>query len=134
MGRAFFDKTAYAPIGFNPQDFETVLRNVIDSPDGILLIADEGGPIGMLGAIKYPFYMNRSHITVQELFWWVDENQRGTNAGTALISALESWAAEHGAKSVQMACLEAIEPQRIGALYRRRGYAASDHSFLKVAL
>jgi hypothetical protein len=132
MGKAFFEKSAYKGIGFDEASCVELFNKLVVSDDALLLIAEQDSPVGMIGALRYPFYMNNSHLTVQELFWWVDEDARGTRAGLSLIAGIESWATESGAKSVQMMCLDSLEPERIGNLYKRRHYKASDHSYIKV--
>ena len=132
MGRAFFARTAYADIGFDEESVLDLVAKLIGSPEGLLLIAENPHPVGMIGALRYPFYMNRHHITSQELFWWVDEDARASGAGLALVEALEQWVGSSGTHSLQMMCLESIEPERMSALYRRRRYRPAERTFMKV--
>jgi GNAT superfamily N-acetyltransferase len=79
--------------------------------------------------LLHPHYFNASHITGQELFWWIDPDHRGR--GSELLNALEAWVKDQGAHSFVMITLEALEPERVGLIYRRRGYRPVEHSYLK---
>lgn len=132
MGRAFCEASHYREVGFDESSVRTLMEQMVASADALLLIADAGKPVGMLGALRYPFYMNRNHPTVQELFWWVDESERKSGAGLSLIAGLEQWSKDSGAKSVHMGSLDSSDPERIEVIYKRRGYKPSERIFIKV--
>lgn len=128
MGRRFFDASGYEDI--TEYDPETVTRTFhLLMNGGVLLVVDSDGVVGAAGAMVYPFYFNAAHMTGQELFWWVDPEYRGV--GNDLRKALETAVQEKGAKSFSMIALERLNPELVGALYRRAGYRASEHSYIK---
>jgi len=47
-----------------------------------------------------------------------------------LLDAFEEWAAEK-CGTVRMIALEAVNPERTGRLYQRRGYAPLEHGYIK---
>lgn len=100
------------------------LQHLMASDLGVVFVA---GAHGAAGALLHPSWMNASHLTGQELFWWSDQGD-----GALLFGALENWARSKGANSFAMIALEACRPSAVGALYRRRGYLPAEHSYLKV--
>lgn len=131
MGKAFHAVTGIADL--IPLDGATLERTFLQLIEGetavLLVIEDNGRLIGATGALLHPHYFNADHLTGQELFWWVDPEHRG--CGGALFDALEGWARRMGANSFGMIALEAIDNGRAGAIYRRRGYRAVEHSYLR---
>jgi hypothetical protein len=103
---------------------ETTLRNLIASPDGVVLMTDKGSATG---ALLHPAWFNAAHRTGMELFWWAPAGD-----GLALFEVLEEWARANDAGSFGMVALEALRPDAVGALYRRRGYRPVEHSYVKV--
>lgn len=132
MGERFHEEAGMGEIApFSRVDCASMLLNLIESEGGILLVAVIGPAIvGMVGGLVYPFYFNRSHITGQEVFWWVDPAHR-KGPGLALLEALETEARARGCESWSMVALEAVAPQAVGSIYRRRGYRPSEHSYIK---
>lgn len=117
IGRRF---TAAAGMPFDEQALTQTLEQLMAADDGVLLVTAEA--TGVLGGIAFrnPFNTER---TAQELFWWAEQG------GLDLLAAFESWAAEHGATRVVMVCLEALEPERVERIYRRRGYVPLERGF-----
>jgi len=130
MGRAFFAATAFGEIGFEEDEARATLTLLAER--GILLVAEQNGLCGMAGALVFPFYFNLSHLTAQELFWWVDPRARQSGQGAELLAALEAAARARGAKSLTMIALDEIDGPRVAELYRRNGYAPSERNFIKV--
>lgn len=125
MGRRFFEAMANPLIGdYSEEAAAATAKMLIESDDGILLV----GPHGMAGALVYPFYMT-GQSTAQELFWWVDPDHRGM--GQMLLTALESAARAKGAETMTMIALENLNPDAVGAIYRRAGYRPSEHSYIR---
>lgn len=127
MGERFFSATPYTKIiDYDPASIEKMLHHLIDCGDGILLVA--GDPIvGVAGALLYPFYFNLSHKTGNEIFWWVDEDQRGV--GLRLFRSLENSVKDAGADSFSMSEITGMKPA--GHIYERAGYVQSDSTFIK---
>lgn len=112
---------------FVAEDFALTLERMIDAEEGILLVADDGGPIGMAGGLAYPMYFNHAHKTGQEMFWWVLPDRRGV--GAELLSALEAEARQRGCKSWAMIGLEGMKS--VDSLYERRGYRPFERLWIK---
>lgn len=129
MGRAFHAVTGVADV--IPLDEATLTQTFLNLMQGgvILVVEGEDGLVGATGALLHPHYFNASHLTGQEMFWWIDPEHRG--CGAELFTALEQWVRDQGAHSFSMIALDALDPERVGLIYRRRGYRATEHSYLR---
>lgn len=131
MGRAFHAVTGAADlIPLDDATLERTFTQLIEGEAAVLLVVEgETGLVGATGALLHPHYFNAAHLTGQELFWWIDPEHRGQ--GAALLNALEQWVSEQGAHSFSMIALEALEPDKVALIYRRRGYRPVEHSYLR---
>lgn len=130
MGRAFFDESGFAAeTAFDPATTAQTVTHLINSPQGVLLIAETDQIIGIAGALAYPHYFNADSLTAQELFWWVRPESRGGSAGVRLLQAMEAWAKGVGCTTMTMICLPIDSPAE--RVYQRVGYRASERSYIK---
>lgn len=128
MGERFFAASGYGEVTeFDRESFRGTIERL--ATDGVLLVVEGAyGLVGMAGAMVYPFYFNVKHQTAQEMFWWVDTEHRGV--GSKLFDAMVEQVKARGAKSLSMIALDALEPEKVGAFYRRRGFRPSERSFI----
>lgn len=132
MGQRFFAVAGCADIAdFDVASFKATVAHLMAGDSCCLVVEVDGHVIGAAGAMAYPFYFNTSHKTGQEIFWWINPEHRGGSAGTRLFAALEAWARDAGCKSFSMIALDAVEPNKVGAFYRRSGYRPTEHSYIK---
>jgi GNAT superfamily N-acetyltransferase len=110
------------PCGFDAGTMEQTLRFLMDSDDGFIFVSDNGA----VGGLAHPHPFNAAHKTGTELFWWAD------SGGRELFDAMEERVRALGCHSWMMIALESMRPTAVGALYRRRGYAPVEHSYMKV--
>ena len=85
----------------------------------------------MVAGVLSPVYFNHAHKSGEELFWWVDPERASQGIGIRLLIALEDEAKTRGAQSFQMKSIARLNGDRMGRLYERRGYRASEHTFIK---
>lgn len=132
LGHRFYREAGWDDVAeWDAHSIGVTLRNMVAGEGGIVLVLEREGVIrGMAGGLVYPLYFNHTHLTGQELFWWVNPIERA-GAGIALLDALETAARERGAQSWSMLALDTLRPDVVGALYRRRGYRPSERSFIK---
>lgn len=114
-GREFHAASPYADREYSPERVENVLKGMINT--GIVLISDKG----MAGALKAPLWFADGDIA-QELFWWGDAELR---------EGLEDWAKSEGVAGFTMVCLENEKAPVLSRLYRMKGYALTEHHFLR---
>lgn len=124
MGRAFAQAADQPDV--DPDPLISVLN---DLP--ILKVVENGEVCGMAAAVVYPHYWSPDTLVAQELWWWVDETARGSRAGVMLLEALEESAKVLGASKLMMLALDALNPDGVERLYRRRGYVPQERTFVK---
>jgi hypothetical protein len=132
IGERFHSEAQWGDIvAYSVEDCQKTIRTLIENEDGICIVADDGGKIiGIAGGLVHPFYFNHAHRTGMELFWWVDPEYRG-GVGLPLFTALEDAARDRGCESWAMIALDRVNPDLTGRIYQRRGYRASEHSWIK---
>lgn len=132
LGQCFFNESGWSDVAeWDDASIRQTLAHLIENEGGILLVAEHDGRIvGMTGGMVHPLYFNHAHLTGQELFWWVEPEHR-KGVGAALLDRLEDEARARGAVSWAMIALDKVRPEAVGAVYRRRGYRASEHSYIK---
>ena len=122
MGEKFATKANLkSHVGYDTASMEATFTALIENGHPVFI-----GEAGTIGAICLPHPFNSNHIQASELFWWSEGRE-----GLRLLAALEEYCAVN-AHSLQMITLEAVEPERTGKLYKRRGFAPLEHSYIKV--
>lgn len=110
-----------AQIGYPNLPEETVgrLREVLDRPDGTVLVAEEEGAItgwlyafGTHSAEAGPFALIAGLL--------VDESRRGRKIGEALVEAAADWAGQHGFSTLRV--MSNIVRERDHSFYERLGF------------
>ena len=110
------------------------LISAVDNPMvGIWLAEKDGVMIGICGAIKYPLYFSPQHTIVQELWWWLTPEARGSGAGQALYKTLEAWAQENDAAALFMIALDDDRVEKTSKFYARAGFKPMERTFVKGA-
>ena len=123
MGQRFADKAKLTEhVGYDPVSMATTFEAMIAGEGHVILIGENGA----IGGLSGPHPFNHAHIIAQELFWWSEGRE-----GLRLLAAFEEWAAAR-CHSLRMITLEAVEPERTGRLYQRRGYAPLEHGYIRV--
>jgi GNAT superfamily N-acetyltransferase len=126
MGKRFFEASGYSDIAeFDTESLRASFEALLSSDSAVVLV----GEGAMAAALIYPFYFNANHKTAQEMFWWVDPEQRGI--GTQLLDALIAGCKAKGAESLSMIALERLTPEKVGGIYERRGFRPSERSYIK---
>lgn len=125
MGERFFNLSGYADnFSYDTYTTSEMFKTLIDT--GCLLT---DGKHGMIGFIIFPIFFNKSQFLSQELFWWVDEEQRKTGLGVELLETAEKRATELGAKTMLMLSLDRLDGDRIGQLYEKMGYNKTEQIY-----
>jgi GNAT superfamily N-acetyltransferase len=132
MGLRFVAQTAYAD--YLKPDKLTIfntLTHLIESPNGIVLVNDDAGPLtgAILGAL-FPHFVT-GEIVCGELAWWVEPEARG-QTGTRLLHALEDAAKAKGAVRINVA--QPPGNPGVGILCERRGYRPAELTYTKALL
>lgn len=129
MGARFYETTHYKDFAaYSPDSVAALAEMLIDT--GILLIADDDGPVGMVGLCVAPFLFNASLKAAYEVVWWVNPEHRGGLTGARLLKAVEPAARDKGCVSIQMLHMSNSPPQA-GQMYARMGYTHTESSWTK---
>ena len=121
MGERMAAKAALA-VGYDRASVAVTLSQLIDSPDGILLVSDSG----MIGGLCYPHPFNHAVKIGQEFFWYSEGKD-----GPELLAAAEAKARQLGASHWTMLAQETMRPEAVGRYYSRQGYAPLERSYIK---
>lgn len=123
MGQRFAMETEYRDlIAINQERLSSFIETTLANPESCVLVSGSDDLTGMIALLTYdhPFSGER---TAFEVVWWVDPEARGD--GVRLLRGAETWARERGIRKMQM-----VAPnERVGALYRRLGYAPVETSY-----
>lgn len=131
LGKEFHAAAGWGDIfPYSVDDCAASLAQFMASDAFICLVADEGRIVGMTAGVVAPVYFNLSHMSGEELFWWVS-GDAPQMTGIRLLEALENEGRARGCASWQMKSIDKLNGDRMGRLYERRGYRASEHSFIK---
>lgn len=122
MGERFAAKARLSDhVGYDPASMERTFSAMIEGGHPVFI-----GESGAIGAVSTPHPFNADHIMAQEMFWWSEGRE-----GLRLLAALEAWAEEH-CHSLRMITLEAVEPERTGRIYERRGFVPLERGYVRV--
>ena len=131
LGEEFHRQAGWSDIfGYSVEDCAASLTSLNQLDQFIGLVADEGKIVGMTAGVISPVYFNHAHQSGEELFWWVSKDAP-QGVGLRLLVALEEEAKARGCDSWQMKSIARLNGDRMAKLYERRGYRASEHSFIK---
>lgn len=130
LGAEFHAKAGWDEIAYSEDDCLTSLTRFLETGSFVGLVADDGHIVGMIAGLISPVYFNYSHISGEELFWYVADDAPQMT-GIKLLKAMESEARAHGCRSWQMKSLARLGGERMVQLYERMGYRRSESSFLK---
>lgn len=120
---------------FDRDGMAVTLRGMLANPRaGVWLALRNGSPIGLAGALLYPLYFNPAYEVVQELFWWLDPDARGSGAGEKLFQNVQNWANDMGASAVFMIALDDNRVSKMDKFYRRAGFQPMERTYMKGTL
>lgn len=121
MGEKFAAKARLEEhVGYDPASMGKTFRALIEGEQFCLFVGEQGA----IGGMKAPHPFNNARLIADELFWWSEGRE-----GLRLLAAFENWASD---AIVRMTALEAVEPDRTGKLFERRGYRPLERAFVKV--
>ena len=130
LGERFHAQAGWEEIEYSREDCAASLANLMASGLFICLVAETEKIVGMASGVMSPVYFNHAHKSGEELFWWVS-GDAPQMTGVRLLDGLEKAARAKGCQSWQMKSLARLNGERMTRLYERRGYRASEQSFIK---
>lgn len=130
LGAQFHAQAGWDEIPYVAAECQAFLHNAMVSESFICLVSDNDGIDGMIAGVMSPVYFNWSHKSGEELFWWVSDSAPQMT-GLRLLDAIEQEAKAKGCNSWQMKSLARLGGERMLKLYERKGYRASERTFIK---
>jgi len=98
------------------------LTRAVASPDMDVLMTDGGHLIATLYSLPF----NKSVRIASEINFYAEDG-----AGADLLSAFEQWARDKGAVVCDIATMHGYRHEAIDRLYRRMGFSATEHHYIK---
>ena len=128
MAKSFIEEHYSDTLTFNATHTREMLKRLIESPSGFLLVSDRDGigVVGTIGVIVYdhPF---TGQALCSEMFWWVEKPFRGKADGMRLLRHAEKWV-----KTNRIPWMHMVAPNdRVKAFYKRLGYSELETHFHK---
>jgi len=132
IGQEFFNMTELDNVTtYNLESVTNLLSNSIDDESSTVLVVElDGEIVGATGATIYPFYFNTDNRVAQEFFWYIAETHRGGLIGVKLFKALEMWALENGAQTMDMTAL-GVNQRSVGQFYEKQGYYRQETHYMR---
>lgn len=130
LGAIFHAQAGWTEIEYHEADCAASLAKFMESNAFICLVADCDGIVGMAAGVVSPVYFSLDHLSGEELFWWVSDSAPQMT-GLRLLRGLEIEAKALGCRTWQMKSLDRLGGDRMDSVYKRRGYRASERSFIK---
>lgn len=108
-------------VPFDEESMFESLYALIDGGLGVVFLSGNGFLVGM----SYPMPLNKSFTAAQELYWFCNGKDEG------LRDAFEAWAAERGARIIDMCFNEDERAEGMKRLYRMKGYRPMETHVVK---
>lgn len=119
---------------FDRDGMAVTLKEMLSNPRaGVWLALRGDAPVGIAGALLYPLYFNPAYEVVQELFWWLNPEARGSGAGEKLFRSVQDWAKDTGAVAVFMVALDDDRVNKMDKFYRRAGFSPMERTYMRGA-
>lgn len=113
----------WSRLSFNRLKARTMMRAIIESPCGVIFVAERNGiVVGGIAGVAEPHWSS-DDIVANEISFFMSEEARGTMAATRLICALRAWAEIRGAKWLHAGTSTGLDPERTAGLYERLGFS-----------
>lgn len=90
-------------------------------------IIGKGFIVGMIA----PSFLHPGKVQCSELAWYVEPECRGTSVSIKLMKMYEAEAKDRGCDKITMVCLEALNPEATGNIYKKLGYNRLETHFIK---
>lgn len=121
LSAAMHNESRYRTLPYNADKFAAVLQQLLDSPQGMVAVAErEGRVIGAIAAVITEHYFADATISY-ELGLYIEKPQRGGLAGYRLAKAYIDWARSRGVDQIDMGITTGINESRTASLYTRLG-------------
>lgn len=122
LGEAMHAESRYARHPWNTAKVEALIAGLIESPDGLALVAERDGALigGFLGSVDEHYFTNARQACDFALF--VSPDRRGALTGKQLLAAYVAWARERGADMIQLGITTGVKTEATTMLAEACGF------------
>lgn len=121
LSETMHQESRYRTLLYNGDKFARLMARLIDSPAGMVAVAERDGQIiGAIAGVVTDHYFADATISY-ELGLYVEKAHRGTLAGYRLAKEYIDWAKSQGVDQVDMGITTGIDEERTGRMYERLG-------------
>jgi GNAT superfamily N-acetyltransferase len=127
MGEDFITSTSYKDVlSFNETQLATMMRRLIDTETGLLMVAESSHIKGGIGMVVYRHPMS-DELVSSEAFWWINKEDRSGFDAVRLVLKAEEWVKSKGARWAHMVAPD----EKVGKFYERLGYTPLEMHYTK---
>lgn len=121
LGAQMHAESRYRVLAFSAARAERTLQMLLDSPNGFLWVAADGGAVtGGLAAMSVPHWASDDEVAT-DLALFVAPDARGGLTAARLVTRYREWARERGAVIVDMGVSTGVHPEQTARLLERLG-------------
>lgn len=115
----------WSRLPYSAERVSSTLRTLIESPDGLVLVADRSGKLvgGILGLMSWDWMSDQR--TAQELALFMLPEYRGSITPCRLVAGLVAWAKIKGAQWIEAGVSTGVSVERTARLYEALGFERS---------
>ena len=84
----------------------------------------------IIGTIT-PSFLSPQLKQCSEVAWFVEKEYRGGSTAIKLMKKYEQLALDNDCNLITMVCLESLEPEKIGSIYKKLGYKLLEYHYTK---
>ena len=112
----------FSRLSFSRDRLTATLAQLIQSPQGFLWVAEEGGGmVGGMAALIHPHWFS-DDLVASDLALFMSPQARGGMAAARLLRHYKAWAMAHGAVLVQAGVSTGLRTENTAQLYERMGF------------
>jgi GNAT superfamily N-acetyltransferase len=119
----------YAEAGFEYPDNVREYYESLNINPLIFTVVDTGK--GFIVGMIAPSFLEPDKLACTELAWYVEPEYRGTSVAIKLMKRYEKKAIESRCDIVTMVALNSLNPDKVGAIYKKMGYNTLEHHYIK---
>lgn len=122
----------FSPYRYLQEKLFDLTYNLIESPDGIVLVAEDGEQmVGMMLGFTTEFFFSDAKYASDIVLYVVPE-KRGSSAAVRLVNEFRMQARERGAAEFVPGTSTGVEPERTKKFYEAMGCEALGYSMRQV--
>lgn len=114
------------PQYYNAENIDNLVRAGIEN-SSCWVVFKGHVPVGALGAIAYPHFLNPDITMLCEIFWWVDPEHRNSKAGLLLLNSFNEETEKYDEATMSLLTVSEVMNRSL----EKRGYRLLEYGFNK---